>query len=220
MNPELITRKIFAEKEEWKDFRKGLFTASNIHKLMAKPKNDLSDGAISYILELIQNVYAEPKLDHYNAAMQWGLDNEAQAAARYADILGLSVNDDRFIYTSVGGFVFFIYDEKAGGTPDIILQDHLCEIKCPNSDTHLYYKLFVNAENFAKKLPVYYDQIQMNLFLAQREKAVFMSYDPRFKKEANQVHLIELNADKERQSAIFQKIEIAHDFKTKLIENL
>lgn len=105
-----IERFIYETREDWKEFRKGLFTASQINRLMAKSKNEcgLSDGAITYILELINNVKGEPKPDIFNAAMEWGNEQEPQAVLRFADDNGLSVNDDNFIYTSVGGFVFLL----------------------------------------------------------------------------------------------------------------
>ena len=158
----MISRFIFETKEQWKEYRKGLFTASNINKLTANGKSEtgLSVGAVSYILETINDQVGEPKPDIFNAAIEWGLENESQAVLRYAEDNGLDVNDNDFIYTSVGGFVFFTYLGICGGTPDVILKDKIVEIKCPNSDTHLYNKLFVNAENIQKEYPMYYDQCQ------------------------------------------------------------
>ena len=34
-----ITRSIFETKDDWGKFRNGLFTASEIHRLLAEPKN-------------------------------------------------------------------------------------------------------------------------------------------------------------------------------------
>lgn len=217
-----IERFIYETREDWKEFRKGLFTASQINRLMAKSKNEcgLSDGAITYILELINNVKGEPKPDIFNAAMEWGNEQEPQAVLRFAEDNGLSVNDDDFIYTSVGGFVFFTYNKIAGGTPDIILKDKIVEIKCPNSDTHLYNYLFVNADNFQKEYPIYYDQIQLNMFLCEKKEAVFMSFDPRIKKVENQAKYINIAYDENRVQQILDKIFDAECFKISLLNQL
>ena len=217
-----IERFIFETKEDWRNFRKGLFTASNINRLMAKGKseNGLSDGAVTYILETMNNVIGEPKVDFYSAAMEWGNDQEPQAVLRYAEDNKLSVNDDDFIYTSVGGFVFFVYDKKLGGTPDLILKPKIVEIKCPDSETHLYYKLFVNADNVQKELPKYYDQCQVNMFLCGKKECVLMSFDPRIKKHENQVHYITIPYNKNRVNEILSKVQVAYEFKTNLLNQL
>lgn len=218
----MIERFIYETREDWKQFRKNLFTASQINRLTAKTKNQcgLSDGAITYILELINNEKGEPKPDIFNAAMEWGNEQEPKAVLRYAEDNGLDVNDDDFIYTSMGGFVFFVYNKIAGGTPDLILKDKIVEIKCPNSDTHLYNYLFVNSDNFQKEYPIYYDQIQFNMFLCEKPKAVFMSFDPRIKKVENQVKYINIDYDDERVQLILDKIFDAEVLKTSLLNQL
>jgi hypothetical protein len=176
----------------------------------------LSKGAKSYVLELISNVKAKPKEQYYSPAMEWGNDQEPQAVLRLAELMGKDVTDNDFIYTSIGGFVFFTYDNKSGGTPDVIMNDCIAEIKCPVSHTHLYYRLYVNADNIFDELPDYYDQMQHNMMLCQREKCIFLSYDPRFKEVSEQIHVVEVLANKERQQEILYKIEFAHALKTKL----
>ena len=223
MEASKILRQVFETQEDWKDFRKGLFTSSQINRLMAKPTKKeleagevLSKGAKSYVLELISNVKAKPKEQYYSSAMEWGNDQEPQAVLRLAELMGKDVTDNDFIYTSIGGFVFFTYDNKSGGTPDVIMNDCIAEIKCPDSHTHLYYRLYVNSDNIFDELPDYYDQMQHNMMLCQREKCIFLSYDPRFKEVSEQIHVVEVLANKERQHEILQKIELAHDLKNNL----
>ena len=219
-----IKRMIFESPNDWKEFRKGLFTSSNINKLMAnkkgQPETELSDGAITYILQLIQNTEGQQKLEYYSPAMEWGNETEPLAAIRLCEELNLDIDSKEVIYTSEGGVVFFVGGDKCGGTPDMIFHDSIAEIKCPESDTHLYYKLFVNAENFQSECPAYYDQIQMNLFLCQKEFAHFFSFDPRFKKHSTQSHRIIIAADKQRQDKILRKIELAHEMKTTFLKSL
>ena len=222
LNKKLIKQYIFEDRDSWKDFRKYLFTSSNINNLMAagKSANGLSVGAVSYIVNLIKEQISEPSADFYNEAMEWGNEQEPQAFIRYCENYDLDPNDDDVIYTSVGGFVFFTYNGICGGTPDVILKDAIIEIKCPNSDTHIYSKLFVTCENFKKEYPKYYDQMQWNMFLCQKKTGIFMSYDSRQKEEGNQTHYITIEEDLERQEAIYLKIEAAHKYKTELLAKL
>jgi hypothetical protein len=58
--------------------------------------------------------------------------------------------------------------------------------------------------------------MQHNMMLCQREKCIFLSYDPRFKEASEQIHVVEVLANKERQQEILQKIELAHDLKNNI----
>ena len=129
------------------------------------------------------------------------------------------------IYTSQGGVVFFTTG-KVGGTPDMIVPDGIVEFKCPNSDTHLYYKLMVNAKNIQSELPRYYDQMQTNMYLCERDKCFFMSFDPRFKNKDKSlnynraIHVVEVSRDEERIKSILDKVEIAYDKLQQFIKEL
>lgn len=227
MEASKIIRNVYETEADWQNFRKGLFTSSQINRLMAEPTKKekelgevLSKGAKTYIMELIANVRAKPKTQFYSASMEWGNEQEPQAVLRLAELYGYDVTDNDFIYTSIGGYVFFNYDNKSGGTPDVIMPQAIAEIKCPDSHTHLYYKLNVNAETIADELPDYYDQMQHNMMLCQKEMCVFMSFDPRYKEVNEQVHVVEVMADKVRQQAILDKIEHAYQYKELLISKL
>lgn len=224
----MIKRYVFETETDWLDHRKDQFTASEVNRLMAEPTKKaqaegklLSDGAITYILEKIAAYFDSPKPKFYNSEMDWGKENEGAAAFELCQILGLDVQSKDVIYTSAGGFVFFT-NGKLGGTPDLIFPSlkKIAEIKCPNSDTHLYYKAFVNAKNFQSELPKYYDQIQTNLHLCGSDSCLFMSYDPRFKDPKRSVHIIEIERNQERIDQILNKVEIAHETMLKLINSL
>jgi hypothetical protein len=242
----VIERFIFENKDEWKEHRKGLFTGSRVNELMAQgkrlmtkeelaefkitnPKSKakyieddtvLSDGAISYILELIQNIEAEPKFQYSNYQMEWGINTEPDAVQRFCDLYGYDLQSDDVIFTSIGGTVFFVGDNVIGVTPDLILPDAICQVKCPDSDTHLRYKLFVNSDNIQDELPDYYDQMQVEMMLAERDKGYFFSFDPRFKTEKLQHHTIEIKADKERQNAIYNKVLLCEKQKQEYLKLL
>lgn len=217
-----IKRYVFETTDDWKKFRQGMFTASRINELMAKPKNEnevLSVGAKSYTFELVCNIIAQPKLQYYSPSMEWGNEQEPQAVLRYASVNGYDINATNFIYTSVGGFVFFTDNDVFGGTPDIIITDkkRIVEIKCPDSDTHLYHLNDINSDNIQKKLPKYYDQMQLNMYLTDSEVCDFVSYDPRFKSEKLQYLQLEVKRDNERIEKILNKIKIANKLKEELL---
>ena len=224
----MIKRFVFDTETNWLEHRKDQFTASEVNRLMAEPTKKaqaegrlLSDGAITYILEKVAAYFDSPKPKFYSSEMDWGKDNEAAAAFELCQIFGLDIQSRDVIYTSSGGYVFFS-NGKLGGTPDLIFpnQKKIAEIKCPNSDTHLYYKAFVNSKNFQSELPKYYDQIQTNMYLCNAQSCYFMSYDPRFKDAERSVHIIEIERNQERIDQILSKVEIGHEMMLKLIQTL
>lgn len=220
----MIKRFVLDSRETWKDFRKGLITASQVNRIMAngKGENGISQGAETYILELIEALNAEPELEYYSRSMEWGNEQEPQAVLRYCQENNLDINSPDVIYTSIGGFVFFTWNDIAGGTPDIILPKlkRNVEIKCPDTTTHLYYLLKVNQLNFQEKLAKYYDQIQFNNFLTGAESTDFQSFDPRVKKYENQNFIINIERDEKRIKEITEKIEIVNEYKNKLLKQL
>lgn len=225
----MIKRYIYESEEAWLNARNLVFTSSEVNRLMAEPTKKakeagklLSDGAITYILEKVAARFEAPKPVYFNNEMQWGKDNEPTAAFRLCEILGFEPASDDVIYTSQGGLVFFNFMQELGGTPDLIFPKikAIAEIKCPNSDTHLYYKAFVNELNFKDELPKYYDQCQSNMFLTQTEMCYFMSFDPRFKDEQRQIHLIEIKRDQDRINQIINKVNLAFAEMNRLIEKL
>lgn len=217
-------RHIYETSEDWKQHRKGLFTASQIHRVMSEPKSKaetLSKTLKTYVNEIVAEMVAPPEPDYYNSAMERGNEVEPQAVLAYANLKGLDVNSSDFIYTSIGGFVFFTdYDFNIGGTPDIVLADRIVEIKCPLSKTHLEYLLCESADDLKKLKPEYYAQMQLNMYLTERYRCDFVSYDDRYYNSALQLKVIEVPFDSEYQHQMFDKVRVAYGYlqtlKTKL----
>lgn len=241
-----IERFILDTKQEWAGVRKGLFTASRISEILANGKvlmNDkelaqfkkdnpkskakykedetvLGEGALTYIREIIQDLEGAPKEVFYNSAMEWGNLTEPDAAIRYCEMYGYDLYADDVIYTSEGGTVFFVGDNLLGCTPDLILKDRIVQMKCPESSTHLYYKLHVNASNFQNELPDYYAQIQLEMMLTERNICDFFSFDPRYKRESLQTHKVEIPANKDFQNLIYRKALLCEKKKQEYINQI
>jgi hypothetical protein len=219
---------VFETKEDWAKFRRGLFTASEVHRLLAEPKlkadkdaGNLSEGAKTYVRERVAILLAPEEPQHYNSNMERGNEVEPQAVMAYAERIGKSVNDDDFVYTSVGGFVFFTDEEyNAGGTPDIIIGKSICEIKCPLSKTHLEYMMIDTAEELKKAVPQYYSQMQMNMWLTDAESGVFISFDDRYYNSAHHLHTVEVPRDEEHIELIKSKLLKATEYKNQILSKL
>ena len=219
---------VFENKEDWANFRRGLFTASEVHRLLAEPKlkadkdaGNLSEGAKTYVRERIAILLAPEEPQHYNSNMERGNEVEPQAVLAYAERIGKSVNDDDFVYTSVGGFVFFTDEEyNAGGTPDIIIGKQICEIKCPLSKTHLEYMMIDSVEEFKKAVPQYYSQMQMNMWLCEAESGVFISYDDRFYDNSHHLQTLKVPRDEEHIELIKTKLKKATEYKNQILAKL
>lgn len=219
---------VFETKEDWAKFRRGLFTASEVHRLLAEPKlkadkdaGNLSEGAKTYVRERVAILLAPEEPQHYNSNMERGNEVEPQAVLAYAERIGKSVNDDDFVYTSVGGFVFFTDEEyNAGGTPDIIIGKTICEIKCPLSKTHLEYMMIDTAEELKKAVPQYYSQMQMNMWLTDAESGVFISFDDRYYNDKHHLHTVDVPRDEEYIELIKSKLLKATEYKNQILAKL
>ena len=221
----MINRKIFETEEKWLKFREDIFTSSEVIRLLTEPTKAqikagelLSEGAVSYIFEKLAGQFGASKPIFYNSEMQHGKDTEPAAASRLCEDFKYDTFAKDVIYGNVGGYVIYS-DGKLGGTPDMILPKTIAEIKCPNSDTHLRYKTY-DAKKFKEKLPKYYSQIQSNMYLAEVENAIFMSFDDRFKDHNRQAHYIIIDRDEPFINQTLEKVSIAFDYmqdiKTKL----
>lgn len=241
-----IKRYIFENKNDWMEVRKDLFTGSRISEIMANgkrlmtsdeliefkkenPKSKakyiedetaLGDGAISYILEIIQRLEGAPKEEYYSNSMEWGNTEEPNAVIRYCEDYGFDLQADDVIYTSVGGTVFFTGDDLVGCTPDVILPTKIVQVKCPDSSTHLRYKLFLNEDNFQESESKYFYQMQLEMMLTEKKQGDFFSFDPRFSREKMQTHKVEVAANVEVQNAIFRKAKLCRKQMDQFINQL
>lgn len=157
----------------WVAARRGLLTASRIGDALAVLKTGKpSEARRKLMFELLAERMTGAAVDHYvTPAMQWGIDNQADAIAEYEAITG----------ELVGPEVFVLHPEIdwLGATPDgLVGSDGLIEVKCPTTPKHLSWLV-------AGKVPdEHQPQMLCQLACTRRQWVDFVSYDPRVKGKA------------------------------------
>lgn len=174
--------------EKWFKLRCGKVTASNAHRLLTKAKRE------TYMYELIAEQVVGSLTQHLvSEAMQWGIDNEPDAAALYAQKSGYDVETVGFVES----------DELfAGCSPDLMIgHEGLAQIKCPTSKVHLEYCAHGPSSEIIA-------QMQFEMWICGAMWNDFVTYDPRFP-DHMQIHVVRIPRD----NAMIETLEKA----TKLI---
>ena len=161
--------------DEWYAIRKGKMTASNAETIIANGK-----GLETYIYNLMAEYYSSAEKENYlNADMQRGIDLEPEARLEFEFYTDLDVQEVGFIE----------HNEFIGVSPDGLVGDNgLIEIKCPNDS--IYFKLLLS--NNIK--PEYIAQMQMQMYVTERQYCYFVSYNPNFEKS---LYIKKINRDEE-----------------------
>lgn len=155
--------------QDWMLARVGAFTASRASDLMAKTKTGpaASRGSLLTLLA-VERLTGQPVETYSNAAMQRGIELEAEARDAYSFQTGN-------IVTEVGYFPHPTV-ERAGCSPDGLIGDSgLVELKVPASMAkHL------DALRTGAHAQEYAWQLQHQLWVTGRQWVDAVSYDPRF----------------------------------------
>jgi len=180
----------------WLAVRTGKVTASAIYNVMARTKTGYGADRANYHAQLVtERLTGLPTDSFRNAAMDWGIETEAQARAAYA----FSVNDP----VSETGFHPHPFIDFSGASPDGLVSERgLLEVKCPNTATHIQ---TLTGASIDRK---YMLQMQWQMACTERDWCDFVSFDPRLP-EPMQLHVCrverdaELLAEMERKVALF-----------------
>lgn len=157
--------------EDWFAARCGKVTASKISDIMARTKSGYSASRANYMAQLIAERLTGTVAESYtNSAMQWGKDQEANAAAMYAFMRDCDL-------TTVGLALHPTIDMSAASPDRLVGSDGLVEIKCPNTATHLDTLLGASIDG------KYIKQMQWQMVCCERAWCDFVSYDPRLNAE-------------------------------------
>lgn len=170
--------------DEWFAARCGKVTASALHKVMAKTKTGWGADRANYAAQLVtERLTGRPADSFSNAAMQWGIDTEAQARAAYA----FHVDENPVEI----GFLDHPQIVWSGASPDgLVGLGGMLEIKCPNTATHI---ATLDGAPIDRK---YLYQMQWQMACAERDWCDFVSFDPRLP-AAMQLHIRRVERDAE-----------------------
>jgi len=154
--------------DAWQSARCGKVTASNLHKVLAKTKTGYGADRGHYLTQLVLERITGQKADSYtNAAMQFGIEQEAFARAAYEAHRGVLVEEV--------GFIPHPTIPMAGASPDGLVEDGMVEIKCPESATFL--EVLLSQNPVAGK---YFAQMQWQMRCADRPWCDYVVFDQRF----------------------------------------
>ena len=166
-----IIKDIEQGSADWHTLRLGKITASRVKDVLSKGRGTTpSKLSETYMIELLAEwLTGEAKPFFENDAMRWGTETEPQARAMYELRSGNSVEEVAFI----------IKDDFVGVSPDGLIGDNgMIEIKCPTTITQIKRAL---SDDYSLD---YYAQIQMQLWVAERDWCDFLSFDPRLDVDA------------------------------------
>lgn len=162
---------------EWHAARLGLFTSSEIYKLMSEPKKKtevLSEGAKTYIMQKVaESLTGIVEEVPVNKSMQWGVDNEPIAKKWLSIICDFEILETKFIY---------IEGMNYGGSGDGWIReiDSALEVKCLNTANHLTeIRSAENVESIRQNLANRYWQITSDAYLRNAAKCTLCWFDSR-----------------------------------------
>lgn len=159
--------------------RSGLFTASELHKLLtSKAKRAENATARGYICEKAWERMTGCRVEKGTGfrETEWGNEWEVFAIEEFTRLTGIEV-----MHTGKNQKFQKAADYPFGATLDgMIGSDAICEVKCPfNGGIHLQnIRYGSNLQWFIDTRFDYYVQIQGGLWASDREYGYFISYDP------------------------------------------
>lgn len=152
----------------WFENRLGKMTASRLNDML-DVRQDGKPGSkrLALLGELVDERMTGQITQRYvTPAMQWGIDHEAPAVARYAEVTG---NDPREC-----GFFDHPEIENCGASPDRLIDaDGLLEVKCPTTAT---FRVWAPQRDCPHD---YRPQMILQLECTGRQWCDFAAFDPR-----------------------------------------
>lgn len=175
--------------EEWRALRLGKVTASRVADVVARTKTGWGASRANYAAELVAERLTGFAVEGYvNAAMQHGINTEAEARAAYEFRTDLTVTEIAFIeHPNIA---------MTGASPDgLVGEDGMLELKCPNTATH------IETLRSGAVPGKYETQMQWQMACSGRKWCDFVSYDPRLP-ESMRLFVKRIPRDEKRISAL------------------
>jgi len=158
--------------EKWYELRRGLFTASQIHKLMGV--RGIGKTGESYIYEKVTEFFGVYEDEIDAPAIRWGNYYESFAKEYYSIAFDEEIIESGFKISECG---------THGASPDGLIKGKKkgIEIKCPFKASNHTINMTIKSQDGLKSIhPEYYWQIQHNLLIHDFISWDFVSFDPRF----------------------------------------
>jgi putative phage-type endonuclease len=151
---------------EWHQARLGKVTASKVADVVARTRTGYAASRANYMAQLVcERLTGKPTEGFSNAAMEWGVEQEAAARDAYSARVGELVTEV--------GFIDHPTIKMAGASPDGTVGAGIVEIKAPSTATHIEYL-------FEREPPQkYFYQMQWQMACTGAEWCDWVSYDPR-----------------------------------------
>lgn len=199
----------------WDIDRLGVFTGSQIHRLLTAQRDGtgFGDRAREYIYEVVAELLTgQPKSQTTSWAMEWGNTHEERAIIAYKNRAGYKVT----YYGKENPKFFKMEGYMCGASPDGLTSDRVVEVKCPYNTTNHIENAQLTAFDFPKERKEYYAQIQLEMLVTGREKADFISFDPRILNKESQLIILEIPFNKEFTDILLSRVEEA----SKIVKNI
>ncbi|HFU3228468.1 TPA: lambda exonuclease family protein [Proteus mirabilis] len=173
--------KVEQGSEEWMSLRLGVITASEVWKVLSKPKSGKtwSDTKNTYLNTLIGEVCTGVTKEVKARTLEWGKEYEIEARMSFEFYSGLAVKEVPIIFK----------DEslRMACSPDGLCSDGAgLELKCPNT-TEVFIDLALNGIKAMKK--EYTAQVQYSMWVTNKDVWHFSNYDPRMPGGKEIVHI-------------------------------
>jgi hypothetical protein len=197
---------------EWHAARLGVFTSSEIYRLMTKPKlkgEVLSEGAKTYIMEKVAESLTGICEDVFiTQAMHWGVDNEPLAKKHLARLNNWTIEETTFIKVESLNY---------GGSGDGWIREinGALEVKCLNTVNHL--SEIRDSEDFKSNLPKRFWQVLSDAYLRECDVAVLAWFDPRIPNDFG-LFTKQFNVEQEDVNEMLEKIKLANEYFKQQIE--
>lgn len=206
--------RIIQNTPEWYAARMGVITSSEVYRLMTDPKSkadkeagELSEGAKTYVMELIAEEIGLPKKEVETEAMRWGSECEP-IFQDYMNRKGHNLVRSEYISSDIEGY---------GGSPDFVADDYVFELKCPfNTAIHLKYALIKSPDEIPTE---YYWQCISNQYLTKRPFINFCSFDPRINNDTGLIRIWWCPIPEETEKMI-ERIKKALEYKAQVKKQL
>lgn len=209
-----IKQIIEPRSDAWYMARLSKFSSSDLHKLIGNGRGKdsiFTDTGLTYIHEKVSETFSGALPDPVSSApLAWGIMNEALAISEF----------ERSYLQTVQTGTFYDLEDLFCGTPDGETETHILEVKCPyNGGNHIANTLIRDNDSLKSVRTEYYWQVQGNMHLSGKEKAYFISFDPRLPAPIN-LHVVEILLSKEDMTQALDKIKMAIEYKDKMMVHL